>query len=83
MASGILSCRKALVSSNCCEVPTRLRMHAQCLYKHADASLEDVTTAIEKLEDIDRRYTRVYGASHPQTRATRHHLERARAKLRA
>ena len=57
------------------------RMYAQCLYKHADASLEDVTTAIATLEDLDRRQTRIYGASHPQTLATREMLEKARETL--
>ena len=57
------------------------RMYAQCHYENDDASREDVTTAIAQLEDLDRRGTRIYGASHPQTRATRCHLKRARAKL--
>ena len=57
------------------------RMHAQCLYQNDGASREDVTAAIATLEDIDRRQTRIYGASHPQTLATRGMLEKAREKL--
>ena len=53
------------------------RMDAQCLYENANASVGDVTTAIATLGDIDRRQTRIYGAAHPQTVCTRHHLERA------
>ena len=57
------------------------RMYAQCLYLSEDACRDDVTAAIATLEDIDRRMSRIYGPVHPQTRATRSHLERARAKL--
>ena len=57
------------------------RMYARCLYKNDGASLEDITAAVATLEDIDRLMTRVYGASHPQTGATRAHLAAARAKL--
>ena len=57
------------------------RMYAQSLYGNADASLEDVTAAIATLEDVDRRQTRTYGASHPQTESTRRRLAEARAKL--
>ena len=46
------------------------RMYAQCLYQNADASQDDVTTAIAQLEDLDRRTTRTYGAAHPQTSST-------------
>ena len=57
------------------------RMHAQCLYKHADASLEDVTTAIATLEDLDQRMGRIYGNVNPQARWTRKLLEEARETL--
>ena len=57
------------------------RMDAQCLYKNADASREDVTAAIAALEDIDRRQTRIYGTAHPQTDFTRRPLKAAREKL--
>ena len=53
------------------------RMHAQCLYRNDGASLDDITTAIATLEDLDRRQTRTFGASHPQTCSTRCHLKRA------
>ena len=56
-------------------------MYAQCLYRNDGASLEDVTAAIATLEDLDRRQTRIYGAAHPQTGATRRHLAAAREKL--
>ena len=53
-----------------------------CLrYENDDASRDDVTTAITALDDLDRRCTRIYGASHPQTEATRICLEEAREKL--
>ena len=57
------------------------RMYAQCLYLSEDACRDDVTAAIATFEDIDRRQSRIYGPVHPQTRATRYHLERAREKL--
>ena len=57
------------------------RMYAQCLYKNEGASREDVTAAIATLEELDRKITRIYGASHPQTGATRSRLAEAREKL--
>ena len=57
------------------------RMHAQCLYENDGASLEDVTAAIATLEELDRKITRIYGITHPQTRGTRYFLEEARATL--
>ena len=56
-------------------------MYAQCLYQNADASRSDLTEAVAKLEDLDRRQTRIFGVSHPQTGCTCYHLERARKKL--
>ena len=53
------------------------RMDAQCLFQNDGASLDDITTAIATLEDLDRRQTRTFGASHPQTCSTRCHLKRA------
>ena len=57
------------------------RMYAQCLYQNDGVSREDVTAAVAQLEDLDRRQTRIYGASHPQTSATRDRLAEAREKL--
>ena len=57
------------------------RMYAQSLYQNYRASREDVTVAIATLEDLDRRQTRIYGAAHPQTCATRRCLEAARKQL--
>ena len=57
------------------------RMHAQCLFENAGASLEDVTAAIAALEDLDRRQTQVFGSRHPQTAGTRRFLAEAREKL--
>ena len=57
------------------------RMYAQCFYQNDGASREDVTAAVASLEDLNRRQTRIYGASHPQTSATRGRLAEARAKL--
>ena len=57
------------------------RMYAQSLYENDGASREDVTAAIETLEDLDRRGTRVYGPAHPQTVTTRNRLAEAREKL--
>ena len=59
------------------------RMYAQCLYRNGGASRSDLTEAVAKLEDLDRRQTRIYGAGHPQTGSTRARLAEARAKLRA
>ena len=59
------------------------RMYAQCLYQNDGVSREDVTAAVAQLEDLDRRQTRIYGASHPQTSATRDRLAEAREKLAA
>ena len=59
------------------------RMYARCLYQNDGASQDDVTAAIAQLEDLDRRMTRIYGASHPQTSATRDRLAEAREKLAA
>ena len=56
-------------------------MHAQCLYRNDGASRSDLTEAVAKLEDLDRRQTRTYGAAHPQTGSTRARLAEARAKL--
>ncbi len=56
-------------------------MFAQCLYQKDGATLEDITTAIATLEDLDRRQTRIYGAAHPQTGYTRARLAQARAIL--
>jgi hypothetical protein len=57
------------------------RMYAQCLFLNDGASRSDLTEAISKLEDLDRRQTRIYGAAHPQTCATRSCLEAARKQL--
>jgi len=57
------------------------RMYAQCLFLNDGASRSDLTEAISKLEDLDRRQTRIYGAAHPQTCATRRCLEAARKQL--
>ena len=57
------------------------RMYAQCLYQNDGASRSDLTEAISKLEDLDRRQTRIDGAAHPQTCATRRCLEAARKQL--
>ena len=57
------------------------RMYAQCLFQNDGASRSDLTEAISKLEYIDRRMTRIYGASHPQTDSTRRRLAEAREKL--
>ncbi len=57
------------------------RMYAQSLYRNDGASLEDITTAIATLEDLDRRQTRIYGAAHPQAGSTRRRLAEAREKL--
>ena len=57
------------------------RMHAQCLFENAGASLEDVTAAIAALEDLDRRQTQVFGSRHPQTAGTRRFLAEARETL--
>ena len=56
-------------------------MYAQCLYQNADASSSDLTEAVAKLEDLDRRQTRIFGASHPQTDSSRRCLAKAREKL--
>ena len=56
-------------------------MYAQSLYENDGASREDVTAAIASLEELDRKGTRIYGASHPQTRGTRYLLEEARETL--
>ena len=56
-------------------------MYAQCLYQNDGASREDVTAAIATLEELDRKITRIYGAAHPQTSATRARLAEAREKL--
>ena len=53
------------------------RMYAQCLFQNDGASLDDITTAIATLDDLDRRQTRTFGASHPQTSCTRCQLKRA------
>ena len=57
------------------------RMYAQCLFQNDGASRRDLTEAVAKLEDIDRRQTRIYGAAHPQTGSTRARLAEARAIL--
>ena len=56
-------------------------MYAQCLYQNADASRSDLTEAVAKLEDLDRRQTRIFGASHPETEYTRGRLAQARETL--
>ena len=57
------------------------RMHAQCLYRNNGASRDDITTAIATLEELYRRITRIYGATHPQARGTQDYLEKARETL--
>ena len=57
------------------------RMYAQCLFQNDGASRSDLTEAVAKLEDLDRRQTRIFGASHPQTDSTRRCLQVAREKL--
>ena len=57
------------------------RMYAQCLFLNDGASRSDLTEAISKLEDLDRRQTRIFGAAHPQTNTTRFFLAEAREKL--
>ena len=56
-------------------------MYAQSLFQNDGPSRSDLTEAIETLEDLDRRQTRIYGATHPQTDSTRRCLARARQKL--
>ena len=56
-------------------------MYAQCLFRPDGASLDDVTSAVTMLEDLERRITRTYGAGHPQTEGTRHFLKEAREVL--
>ena len=56
-------------------------MYAQCLLQNDGPSRRDLTEAIETLEDLDRRQTRIYGAAHPQTSAPRRCLQVAREKL--
>ena len=57
------------------------RMYAQCLFQNDGASRSDLTEAVAKLEDLDRRQTRIFGASHPQTDSSRRCLQVAREKL--
>ena len=57
------------------------RMYAQCLFQNDGASRSDLTEAVAKLEDLARRQTRIFGASHPQTDSTRRCLQVAREKL--
>ena len=52
-----------------------------CLYRNNGASRDDITTAIATLEELYRRITRIYGATHPQTRGTQDYLEKARETL--
>ena len=56
-------------------------VEALCVYRNDGASRDDITTAIATLEELYRRITRIYGATHPQTRGTQDYLEKARHKL--
>ncbi len=67
-------------------IETTLRMkwtYAQSLYKDPDATLDDVSEAVETLEDADRIARRVLGGAHPITARMEGTLQKARANLRA
>ena len=81
MASGILASRKALASSNCSRVSTRLDArfpYAKALILDDATTLDDLREAVTTLEDTDRIARRVLGGAHPTAVAIEQTLRAAR-----
>ena len=52
-------------------------MYASCLYKDANATLDDLREAVETLEDVERIARRVLGGAHPFVDIIEHHVRNA------
>ena len=57
--------------------------YARALYRYADATLDDLSEAVTRLEDAERTARRVFGGTHPITKGIGFHLRESRAALRA
>ena len=65
---------------------TTLRMRwtfGEALYKDDGATLEDLRESVTTLEGTERIAKRVLGGAHPLATEIEHHLQNARAALRA
>ena len=66
------------------DLTLRLRSHyADAIFKHPDATLQAMTSAVETMERIWRARQRVFGHSHRTTIDAQMDLEASRAALRA
>ena len=59
------------------------RTYAIALFADPDATLDDLREAVSTLEETERIARRVFGSAHPLTTSIEHHLQNARALLRA
>ena len=57
--------------------------YAGTLYEDPDATLDDLSEAVTKLEDVERTARRVLGGAHPTTEGIEDALRYARAALAA
>ena len=57
--------------------------YAGALYEDPDATLDDLSEAVTKLEDVERTARRVLGGAHPTTEGIEDALRYARAALAA
>ena len=64
------------------ELTLKMRwLYAVALHHDPDATLDDVREAVETLESVELLYTRVFGASHPETPKIKNALRKARQAL--
>ena len=74
--------RRVLGDSN--DLTLKLRWkYAGALYLDSGATLDDLREAVTTLEDTERIARRVFGGAHPIAAGIEHHLQNARAALRA
>ena len=57
--------------------------YAVALYEGESSTLDDLREAVTTLEETDRTAQRVLGGTHPTAKGIEHHLQNARAALRA
>ena len=66
------------------EATLRMRWtYAEALYKDPAATLNDLREAVTTLEETESKMRRILGCAHPDVAAIEHHLQNARAALRA
>ena len=69
--------RARMAQANRTKSGIRLCMYASCLYRDANATLDDLREAVETLEDVERIARRVLGGAHPFVDIIEHHVRNA------